>query len=85
MKFKRTENVEGPIFSATVIDNVKGLINSTNTIHHSHISHEIIGYAHSYFNLTVRENRDKISVIPHNLFILIFFLFKRYEGQLLED
>lgn len=56
MKFKGTENVEGLIFSATVIDNVKGLIDSTNTIHHSHISREIIGYAHSYFNLTVREN-----------------------------
>ena len=75
MKFKRTENAKGLIFSATFIDHVKGLINSKNTIHHSHISGEIIGYAHSYCNLKVRENRDKISAIAHNLFRLDFFFF----------
>ena len=75
MKFKRAENVKGPIFSATFIDKIKGLINSENTIHHSHISEEIIGYAHSYCNLKVKENREKISVIAHNLFRSDFFFF----------
>ena len=46
MKFKKAENVKSPIFSATFIDNVKGLINGKNMIH-SHISSKIIGYAHS--------------------------------------
>ena len=36
----------------------------------------MIGYSHSYFNLKVKENRDKISVFAHNLFRfdLLFFL-----------
>ena len=37
-------------------------------IHHSHISGEIIGYAHSYSNNKVRENKTKIGVVAHNLF-----------------
>ena len=42
-------------------------------IHYSHISGEIIGYAHSYCNLKVRENQTKISVVAHNLFRFDFF------------
>ena len=42
-------------------------------IHHSHISGEIIGYAHSYCNYKVRENKTKISVVVHNLFKFDFF------------
>ena len=36
----------------------------------------MIGYSHSYCNLKVKENRDKISVFAHNLFRfdLLFFL-----------
>lgn len=44
MKFRKTENVKGPIFPATFIDNVKGLINSKNTIHCSDISGETISH-----------------------------------------
>ena len=46
---------------------------NTAHIHHSHISREIIGYAHSYCNLRVRENQTKISVVAHNLFRFDFF------------
>ena len=48
------------------------MYNKTN-IHHSHITGYIIGYYPSYCNLKVRESRDKISVIAHNLFRFDFF------------
>ena len=44
-------------------------------IHHSHISGEIIGYAHSYCNSKVRKNQTKINVVAHNLFRFDFFFF----------
>ena len=44
-------------------------------IHHSHITGEIIGYAHGFCNRKVRENKNKISVITHNLFGFDFFFF----------
>ena len=46
-------------------------------IHHSHISGEIIGYAHSYSNNKVRENKTKIGVVAHNLFRFNFFFLLR--------
>ena len=52
---------KGPIFSATFVDNVKGLMYNKTNIHHSHIPVDIIGYSHSYYNLKVRENRDNIA------------------------
>ena len=44
-----------------------------NHLHHSHISGEIIEYAHSFCNAKVGENKYKITVITHNLFRLNFF------------
>ena len=46
-------------------------------IHHSHINGEIIGYAHSYCNEKVRENKSKIRVITQNLFRFDFFSIER--------
>ena len=68
MDFRRTDNVKGAIFSAIFLDNVNCLIYSKNVIHHSHITGDIIGYSHSFCNLKVRENKNQISVITHNLF-----------------
>ena len=42
-------------------------------IHHSHITGEVIGYAHSYCNFKVRENKPKITVVAHNIFRMDFF------------
>ena len=61
-----------------IIDNVKGLIYNKTNIHHSHMTRGIFGYCHSYCNFKVRENRDKVREIAHNLFpfdflLLIFF------------
>ena len=75
MKLKTTEKVKGPVFSATFVDNVKGLMYNKSNTHHSHITRDTLGYSHSYYNLKVRENTDKISVTAHNLFRFDFFFF----------
>ena len=54
-------------------DKVKGIMTSKNHLHHSHISNETIGYAHSFCNAKVRENKYKITVITHTLFRFDFF------------
>ena len=77
MKLKTTEKVKGPIFSAAFVDSVKGLMYNKTNIHHSHITGDILGYSHSYCNLKVRENRDKISMIAHNLFRFDFSFSER--------
>ena len=42
--------------------------------HHSHVTGKIVGYAHEYCNLQVRENYFTIPVIDHNQFRFDFFL-----------
>ena len=44
-------------------------------IHHSHITGEIIDYSHGFSNRNVRENKNNIIVIAHNLFGFDFFFF----------
>ena len=53
------------------VDNLKGIMKNRTHIHHSHISGEIIGYAHSYCNYKV--SKKKKNVVAHNLFRLDFF------------
>ena len=72
-KFVETNKVKGIPMSKNFIDNLKEIMRNKTHIRHSHISGEIIGYAHSYRNYKVRENKTKINVIAHNLFSLIFF------------
>ena len=63
--------------SKNFMDNLKGIMKDKTLPHHSHISEEIVGYAHSYCNLKVKENQTKISVVAHNLFRFDFiFLLK---------
>ena len=74
MDFRKTEDIKGTIFSGNFLDNVNCLIYSKNFIHHSHIT----GYywlSPSFCNLNVRENKNQISVIAHNLFGFDFFFF----------
>ena len=42
--------------------------------HHSHVTGKIVGYAHEYCNLQVRENYFTIPVIDRNQFRFDFFL-----------
>ena len=48
-------------------------MNNKTFTHHSHITGEIIGYAHNFCNAKVRENKYKITVVGHNLFRVDFF------------
>ena len=74
IKFCKTDKVKGIPLSKTFIENLKGIISNRTYIHHSHITSEIIGYAHSFCNAKVRENKYKITAIAHNLFSFDFFL-----------
>ena len=60
MNFKKTSNLKGAIFSANFLSNVNCLVHAKNVIHHSQITGDIIGYAHSFCNLKVRENKNQI-------------------------
>ena len=75
IQFAETDNVKGIPMSKHFINNLKGIMKNRTYIHHSHISGEIIGYAHSYCNSKVRENQTKVSVVAHNLFRFDFFFF----------
>ena len=77
IKFVETDKVKGIPTSKNFIENLKGIIRNITYIHHSHISEEIIGYAHSYCNYKVRENRTKIGLVAHNLFRFDFFFLSK--------
>ena len=57
------------------LENVRNIFFSREVIHHSHITGEITGYAHSFCNQKVMENKNQMSVIAHNLFGFDFFFF----------
>ena len=59
--------------SKNFIGNIKGILNNKINSHHLHISNEVIGYAHSFCNERVRENKTKTRVVLHNLFRFYFF------------
>ena len=61
--------------SKIFIEKLKGIMDNKIHIHHSHINGQIIGYAHSYCNQKVRENKSKVFVIVHNLFRFGFSFF----------
>ena len=76
MNFIETDTVKG-LISSKFLSNVDCLIHGKTVIHHSRITGDVIGYAHSFCNLKIRENKNQISVIPHNLFGFDFFSPKR--------
>ena len=73
IKFVETDQVKGMAMSKIFVDNSKGIMRNKTHIHHSLVSGKIIGYAHSYCNYRVRENKPKLSIIAHNLFRFDFF------------
>ena len=50
IKLEETKKVKGISVSKNFIQNIKGIMNNKTHIHHSHITGEIIGYSHSYYN-----------------------------------
>ena len=70
IRFCETDKFNGTPISKRFVEN---LLEIKNVIHHSHVTGEIIGYAHYYCNEKVRENYLKIPVVVHNLFKFDFF------------
>ena len=62
--------------SKNFIDNIKDIIKNKIHLHHSHIRNKVIGYAHSFCNKSVKENKTKITAVAYNLFRFGFFLLK---------
>ena len=82
IKFLRTNKVKGVPLSKTFIENLKGIIKNKVHVHHYHVTGEVIGYAHAYCNLKVRENKLKTNVVAHNLFRFdFFFLMKELRAR----
>ena len=52
---------------------VRGLTYGAYVIHHSHVSGQIIGYAHDFCNKKIRKNQTLILLFAHNLFSFCFF------------
>ena len=75
MKFPKNAFVTDVILSNNFLANVCNIIFGREVIHHSHIAGEIIGYAHNFCNQKVRQNKNQISVIAHNLFGFDIFFF----------
>ena len=74
-KIPNNDQIEGLLVSSNFFRNVISILYDTHHIHYSHITGEIIGYAHRFCNRKVRENKNNISVIAHNLLSLDFFFF----------
>ena len=61
-------------FTKSFLDGVLNLMFSEIVVHHSHVSGNIIGYAHNFCNHKIKENyKQTISVFAHNLFRFDFF------------
>ena len=56
--------------------NVHHLIKVKVHLHHLHITGNILGYAHDFFNWNVRGNKSEIALTTHNLFgfDMLFFV-----------
>ena len=55
VKFCKTNKIKGIPMPKNFIENLKGIMKNRTHVHHSHITGETIGYAHSYYNQKVRE------------------------------
>ena len=63
--------------SENFLTNLLSIHTNKPVVHHSHVSGKIVGFAHEFCNLKVRENYSTIPVIAHNQFRFdFFFVFK---------
>ena len=73
INFFRTTKVKSIPLLKKFVTNVSSILTNTHSIHHSHVTRDILGYAHTFCNEKVRENYYKIPFIAHNLFRFDFF------------
>ena len=62
-------------WSENFLTNLYSIHTNKTVVHHSHVSGRIVGFAHDFCNLKVRENYYTIPVIAHNQFRFDFFFF----------
>ena len=73
--FLKNENINVDIpISNKFLSNMIAIYENKKTIHHSHVTGEIIGYAHDFCNQKVKKNYYTIPVFAHNQFRSDFFL-----------
>ena len=76
MKIPSNDQIRRVPISSNFLTNVKNILfNAKPNLYHSHITGEILGYAHGFCNRKVKENKNAISIIAHNLFGFHFFFF----------
>ena len=64
------------LLSNNFVDNVRGILNNTVQLHHSHVTGEVIGYSHSYCNQKVRKLLQNTSSHPLSFQVRFLFLLK---------
>ena len=62
-------------YTDNFLSNLAGIADHKLVVHHSHVSGQIIGFAHTFCNLEVRENYYDIPNVAHNQFRFDFFFF----------
>ena len=86
IRFCETDKFNGIPILRRFVENLLGIKNENYVIHHSHVTGEMLGFAHHYCNEKVRENYFKIPVIVHILFKFdFFFLTERFKIWRLEN
>ena len=61
------------VVTKNFFNSVNDLLFGSYVIHHSHVTGEIVGYAHDFCNKKLRETQNLIPVFTHNLFSFDFF------------
>ena len=75
--FLPTDKIDtaGFLASEKFLDNLFFIHKDQHVVHHSHVTGKIIGHAHEFCNLKIKEVFYTIPVIAHNQFRFDFFLF----------
>ena len=55
-------------------ESVNNIMDFKIYLHHSHVTGEIYGYAHDFWNWKVRKNEDFFLCLAHNLFDFYLFI-----------
>ena len=76
VRFINTDKVNGDFqISKKFLSNMIAISKNKKTIHHSHVTGKIIGFAHDFCNQKCKENYYTIPVSAHNQLDLTFFYF----------
>ena len=75
MKFPKNKFEFETVATNNLFENIHKIINVKVHLHHSHVTGEVIGYAHDFCNLKVREYKGIISCIAHNFFGFDIYFF----------